>query len=121
MIHHPPVEGAAGRMKKLHGQTLFRSIIAETGAELVLHGHTHLDSLNWIDGIDGPVPVVGVPSASHAPHTDGNPAQKHNRPPARYNLFDIDGQPGEWTCHYTQFGYQDRSSQIVQIGDPIQL
>ena len=34
------------------------------GAELVLHGHAHTRSLVWLDGPEGKIPTVGVPSAS---------------------------------------------------------
>ena len=54
------------------------------GAELVLHGHSHLPSLHWIDGKKGKVPVVGVAAAGQAPG-GRNPA-------AQYNLIDIDGR-----------------------------
>ena len=46
------------------GAERFRKMISECGAGLVLHGHTHIDSYAVIDGPDGPVPVIGVPSAS---------------------------------------------------------
>lgn len=89
LIHHPPIEGATAWHKRMHGRELFAKIIREVGAELILHGHTHLDTLYWLDGPDGQVPVVGVPSASQAPGGI-NPA-------SRYNLFEISGAPGEWS------------------------
>jgi 3',5'-cyclic AMP phosphodiesterase CpdA len=42
LIHHPPVRHAATAQKRLYGIRLFQSVIREHGAELVLHGHTHL-------------------------------------------------------------------------------
>tara|TARA_R110002020_G_scaffold16307_14_gene57644 strand:- start:2628 stop:3500 length:873 start_codon:yes stop_codon:yes gene_type:complete len=88
MIHHPPVRGAAQWTKRLRGIGRFGKMLRQHGAELVLHGHTHLDTLHHLQGRDGEVPVVGIASASHGPGG--------NRPPAGFNLFDIEGEPGNW-------------------------
>lgn len=88
MIHHPPVRGAAKWHKRLRGIHRFRKMLKQHGAELVLHGHTHLDTLHHLSGRDGDVPVVGIASCSHGPGG--------KTPPAGYNLFDIDGEPGNW-------------------------
>jgi 3',5'-cyclic AMP phosphodiesterase CpdA len=83
LIHHPPVRGAATRAKRLYGIGRFQRSIKEAGAELVLHGHTHLPSLNWISGPDtARVPVVGVSAAGQ------NPGGK--RPAAGWNEFHIE-------------------------------
>ncbi len=89
MIHHPPVRGATAAFKKLNGIRLFQKTVAANGAELVLHGHTHLPTLNWIAGKDGAaVPVAGVAAAGQG--------AGGRRPPANYNLFEISGHPGAW-------------------------
>jgi 3',5'-cyclic AMP phosphodiesterase CpdA len=90
LIHHPPVSQAA-RHKRLLDAHILLHVIAEHGAELVLHGHDHLHMLNWLDGPDGTrVPAVGVPSASAA--------WGMSKDAAAYNLYAIDGAPGAWTC-----------------------
>ena len=89
LIHHPPVRGAADWHKRMIGIGRFARLIARHGAELILHGHTHLDTLYHLPGRDGPVPVVGIASASQGPGG--------HKPPAGYNLFEIDGGPGAWT------------------------
>ncbi|HEY0224766.1 MAG TPA: metallophosphoesterase [Pseudolabrys sp.] len=90
LIHHPPVSKAA-RHKRLLDANIFLHVVAEHGAELVLHGHDHLHMLNWLQGPDGSkVPAVGVPSASAAFGTD--------KDAAAYNLYAIDGEPGAWRC-----------------------
>ncbi|RLQ88362.1 metallophosphoesterase family protein [Notoacmeibacter ruber] len=60
MIHHPPVRNAASQHKRLNGINLFQRIVSQHGAELVLHGHTHLPTIHCVEGPGGPVPVVGV-------------------------------------------------------------
>lgn len=98
LIHHPPAPKATSWHKRLVSSERFRSIIREFGAELILHGHTHLDSFVEIPGPRGTrVPVIGVPSASNAPGG--------SKPASRYNLFAIDGKPGAWRCSLTERGY----------------
>jgi len=65
-LHHPP----AGKQKPrggLEDQQEFAAIIAECGAELILHGHTHQSSMHALPGPTGPVPVMGVASLSVRP------------------------------------------------------
>ncbi|MEN3792030.1 metallophosphoesterase [Fulvimarina sp. MAC3] len=100
LIHHPPISGAASWHKRLIGKQFFSKVIRDVGAELVLHGHTHLDTLYWLDGPDNrKVPVVGVPSASQSPGAD--------KPAARYNLFEIEGEPGNWSLTQRERGMSE--------------
>jgi 3',5'-cyclic AMP phosphodiesterase CpdA len=107
MIHHPPVANATSWHKRLMGKQFFWKVIREVGADLVLHGHTHLDTLHWIAGVDGLVPVVGVPSASQSAGSA--------KPAARYNLFQIDGEPGAWTLVQRERGLKRDGSGIDWI------
>ena len=66
------------------------------GAELVLHGHTHLNTTYWIPGTTGHVPVVGIAA--------GSQGYGGRKPPAAYNLFHIDGKPGQWRLRKERFG-----------------
>jgi 3',5'-cyclic AMP phosphodiesterase CpdA len=96
MIHHPPVRGAVSQHKRLFGIARFHKVIRKNGAELVLHGHSHLPSLFQIGLRGTKVPVVGVAAAGQAP------GGKH--PAAQYNLFDIDGEKGNWRIRLTRRG-----------------
>lgn len=104
LIHHPPTPNSTPWHKRLIGSGRVRAVLAEAGAELVLHGHTHLDSHVEIAGPDGTIPVIGVPSASNAPGG--------HKPAGRYNLFTIEGEPGAWRCHMTERGYAGPGSAI---------
>ncbi|MBM9403262.1 metallophosphoesterase [Gluconacetobacter azotocaptans] len=64
MIHHPPVAGIVPPRKALLDAALFRDAIARAGAELVLHGHSHMSGLSSLPGPLAPVPVLGIASAS---------------------------------------------------------
>ncbi|WP_265516996.1 metallophosphoesterase family protein [Nitratireductor luteus] len=105
MIHHPPVRGATHAAKRLYGISRFQKIVRRHGAELVLHGHTHVATVHRIDGPGGPVPVVGVAAAGQA---DGSA-----KTPAHYNLFEIDGAAGNWQLRFTRRGI----SSGEEIGD----
>lgn len=107
MIHHPPVRGAAAAHKRLFGIGRFQSVMRRHGAELVLHGHTHLPTTYRIDGRDGAVPVVGVAAAGQAP--------RGKRPAGQYNLFAISGQPGAWTIELTRRGISDINAEVHDI------
>jgi 3',5'-cyclic AMP phosphodiesterase CpdA len=97
LIHHPPTPNATNWHKRLVGSGRVRAVLREAGAELILHGHTHVDSYAEIEGAGKPVPVIGVPSAANA--------SGGHKPAARYNLFSIHGEPGAWHCHMTERGY----------------
>jgi len=88
LIHHPPIRGATSSHKRMLGIRRFAAAISTGGAELVLHGHTHLNTLYWLRSHHGQVPVVGIASASQGPGG--------HKPRAAYNLFTLSGEPGAW-------------------------
>ncbi|MBH0236653.1 metallophosphoesterase family protein [Methylobrevis albus] len=92
MIHHPPFPDATGWAKRLVGASRVRRALRNAGAELVLHGHTHLATRTTLPGRDGPIPVIGVSAASQRPGG--------RKPPAGYNIFDI-GSPVDGVWHIT--------------------
>jgi 3',5'-cyclic AMP phosphodiesterase CpdA len=106
LIHHPPVS-EAGRGKRLIDAAILLHVIAEHGAELVLHGHDHLHMMNWLDGPGGSrVPAIGVPSASAAIGT--------GKDAAAYNLYRIKGLPGAWSCEVVSRGITPAGEVIEQ-------
>jgi len=89
LIHHPPVSPRNRYLRRLTDAAEFRAVLAERGADLVLHGHDHCRSLVWLDGPNKAIPAVGVPSASaQAPHG--------HEDASGYNLFHIDGAADGW-------------------------
>ena len=85
-IHHPPAgERARSVIRGLRDRDAFATAVAEVGAELVLHGHEHLDLREDLPGPDGElVPVRGIQSATYE-------AGKLERR-ARYRIYEIDGE-----------------------------
>ncbi len=94
MIHHPPLPES--RFKWLTDRAAFRAMVRRAGCELVLHGHNHRSEVGRIDGPLGPVPVLGVASASAAPDS------KYGR--ARYHLIRIEREAAAW-----RFGVEIRA------------
>jgi 3',5'-cyclic AMP phosphodiesterase CpdA len=104
LIHHPVF--SESRSKRLTDAADFRDVLAQHGAELVIHGHDHTHSLVWLDGEDGGIPVVGVPSASEAPPGEHDPAG--------YNLYTIDRQSGGWRCELWARSLTPNGVQMVE-------
>ncbi len=107
LIHHPPVHTRSHYMKRLIDAPILRALLAEHGAELLLHGHDHEHRVHWLDGPRGRIPAVGVPSASAIVEGDDDPAA--------YNLFSIGGEPGAWQCEMTSRGLRAGHSGVVEL------
>lgn len=116
LIHHPPIRGAASSHKRMIGIRRFAAAMSMGGAELVLHGHTHLNTLYKLKTHHGEVPVLGIASASQGPGG--------HKPPAAYNLFSLSGEPGAWNLACDRFGLTPEADAIaheerrVLYGDP---
>lgn len=104
LIHHPPVRQSAPWHKRLIGANRVRDIWKTTGAELILHGHTHLPTRASVAGPNGSIAVFGVASAAQAPGG--------HRPAASYTLFDIEKSGDAWTIRATRRGYGTRGGDI---------
>jgi 3',5'-cyclic AMP phosphodiesterase CpdA len=104
MIHHPPIRSATSFHKRMIGIRRFGAVVSTGGAELVLHGHTHLNTVKWLRGQTSPVPVVGIASASQGPGG--------MKPRAAYNYFTISGSPGAWELKGERFS-------LNQLGDGV--
>lgn len=109
MIHHPPFRYPNDMIRRLHGIALFQKTVLEAGAELILHGHTHLASFNQIGQGDKAIPVISVPSASQA--------FGGHKPAARWNQFAISGEAGAWNCLWSERGVIDDSAKIQPISE----
>src|SRR5204863_1475185 len=107
LIHHPPLPGQARRYRDLEDAAALEKILAQHGADLVIHGHNHHNMLAWCATNAGSrVPVVGAPSAALA-----HPYKRE--PLARYNLYRIAGPP--WTIELIGRGLERPGGPIVEL------
>ena len=83
MVHHPPVDNRHVLLRGLRDRRALQDVLRRAGAELVIHGHEHRDVRGSVEGPTGPIPVMGVGSATYA-----DPRAERR---ARYNLLHIDG------------------------------
>lgn len=88
IIHHPPIQGSTPRHKRLIGAKHFKRVVKETGPNLVLHGHTHLETLQYLEGKNSDVPVLCVPAAYQW--------FGHKKPPASINLLTFSESNNTW-------------------------
>ncbi|WP_336276488.1 metallophosphoesterase family protein [Bartonella sp. CB178] len=105
MIHHPPFHRATYWHKRLWGIGRFLELIKRHGCELILHGHTHIPTLNTIEGKTKKIPVVGVASASQA--------FGDKRSPAGFNLFSIERSHDRWYCQLQRYGIVNKQNKIA--------
>lgn len=110
MIHHPPLPGLAPPRKALNDAADLRDVLRDGGAELVLHGHNHHPIVTVLEGREGKIPIVGVPSAS----MNGDSHYE----PAAWNLYEITRNQGKWA---TQVSVRSWDPQLHRIIDKNQF
>jgi 3',5'-cyclic AMP phosphodiesterase CpdA len=77
LMHHPPLPAGQSRRRQLEDAAELQALLARSGAELVLHGHTHRSHFATLPGPRQPIPVVGVPSSSAIGRRAGRRARYH--------------------------------------------
>jgi 3',5'-cyclic AMP phosphodiesterase CpdA len=109
LIHHPPLPGMAPWLRALHDAGPFRELLVRHGAELVLHGHNHRAMTAKLETNTGPLPIVGVPSASISSH---EPSKQ-----ARYNLYSFERYGnGSWRIEMLGrvFDHEGRATEVQE-------
>ncbi|PZQ61028.1 MAG: metallophosphoesterase [Phenylobacterium zucineum] len=96
LVHHPVASDVVAGRKELVDADALRAVLAEAGAELVLHGHAHEALLTTVRGPAGAIPVMGVPAASTPAGGKGQPA--------RWNEIAITRDGGGFRTHVTARG-----------------
>lgn len=109
-VHHPPLPVGQSRRRQLDDAALLRDVLARSGAELVLHGHTHRTSFAQVPGPRGPIPVVGVPSSSSI----GTKPERR----ARYHVYQIDRSAGGlFSVSYEVRGFDPATRRFAHEGE----
>jgi 3',5'-cyclic AMP phosphodiesterase CpdA len=107
MIHHPPVAGHAKAHHELIDAMEVDAVLRRAGAELVIHGHNHTDSILYRPA-SRPVPVIGVASASAAVAYQGAPC-------AGYNIYEVVRHGADWSIEMERRGLVSPSGDIALI------
>jgi 3',5'-cyclic AMP phosphodiesterase CpdA len=103
LLHHPPFPSWEPPRKRLRDGDRFLAIVARSGAELVLHGHSHRFRQGVIPTAGGMAQVYGVASASALPW------QGHA--PAEYHIYEIARNGDRWSIGLRRRRYQtDRAA-----------
>ena len=106
LIHHPPLPGQCPRNRGLIDAEGMQGVLRQCGAELVVHGHNHANTVVWAKGPAGAIPVAGVSSASVA-------RRYHHEPLGRYNLYRVD--PGERSILMIGRGLAEPDGAVVEL------
>ncbi|MFA5948692.1 MAG: metallophosphoesterase [Hyphomicrobium sp.] len=108
LIHHPPLPGQAPPRRRLEDAAELQDVLDRFGAELVLHGHNHIETLAWRRRTLGSVPVIGVAS--------GSAGRAHSHEPlARYNLLRVTRSAGRLSITCTVRGLAAAGGEIVEL------
>ncbi|MBL8770363.1 MAG: metallophosphoesterase, partial [Phenylobacterium sp.] len=97
LVHHPVSRGVVSGRKSLTDADALRAAVADAGCELVLHGHAHEAVLSSLPGPAGPIPALGVPSAS-------TPLGRPHDQPARWNEIEVTAEGGGFRARVTAHG-----------------
>ena len=97
LLHHPILSAVKWRKRLTDAQALAQTV-KRHGVELILHGHDHRFVEEFLPGPDGPIPVLGVPSASAAIGDRGHPS-------AHYAVIGICRTASEWELTVNQRGF----------------
>ena len=106
LIHHPPGPATVTWHKRLTDGDAFRQVLAQRGAELLLHGHAHRTSVTHVQTPSGIAPAIGVPSASAYSHE----AKRR----ARYHLYRLSSNARGWDVCLTVRGYSIEKDRFTQ-------
>jgi 3',5'-cyclic AMP phosphodiesterase CpdA len=83
VVHHPPLPGQADARRGLVDAAQLEAVLVAHGADLVLHGHNHIDMHAERSWKGGTMHVLGIASASIG-------RGYKEEPLARYNLIRLD-------------------------------
>lgn len=109
LIHHPPLSHQARPLRALRDGDALGAVLRRTGAELILHGHNHTNTLGMATGPDGPVPIVGIAAAGFIA------GPRDNKNLARYNLVDLVEEDGHWRAAVRGRGFASTDGGITDL------
>ena len=109
VIHHPPLVGQADGRRGLLDAGDLEAVLRKHGAELVVHGHNHVDLHAHREGPTGLVHSIGVASASVGRFHEHEPL-------GRYNLYRFSGNGPAATIEVISRGLTGVSGPVRELG-----
>lgn len=108
-IHHSPLAGEEKWRKRLRNAPAVSAILAEHGAELVLHGHGHRAREGRLESRHGEIPVIAVPSASAL--------GLHGADVAAYNTYQVEAHERGWELNIATRRYDRDGGSFTAGGE----
>lgn len=109
LIHHPPLQCLASRRRGLLDAAAMEGVLARRGAELVLHGHNHTNTLVWARGPTGGIPVVGIAAGGMISMAGGAHLL------ARYNILSFLEEAGACRIELVGRGLREPDGPVVEL------
>jgi 3',5'-cyclic AMP phosphodiesterase CpdA len=109
LIHHPPVAGMVRWHRRLTDGRGLLAVLAQRGAELILHGHAHRTTIDQFGTAAGMTPVIGVAPASALDKAPGRGA--------RYHLYHIGRHDGGWDVRILVRAYSAENGRFAPDDD----
>jgi len=115
MIHHPVAEKGEPTRRALWDGEALRQVLRRAGAELVIHGHKHRRRNAMLEGPEGEIPAIGVPSSSEV----GSRPEKR----AQYHLYTLrsptleDGTGGGFQIEAEVRGYDSTTGEFRHVDE----
>jgi len=105
LIHHPPASGTVSWRKRLTDAPALQSLLADSGVELILHGHSHFEHQCHLKTLSGSVPVMGAPSITAL----DRPADRR----ARYYIYRISPGDDNWNVRLQVRVYSPSENRFI--------
>lgn len=108
LIHHPPLGGQAPRVRGLADCVATEVMLLMKGADLVLHGHNHRNTIREVETRRGRMLVAGIGSGSAG-------RVHHGEPLARYHLFRLAKAAGKVWIEFVARGLAHPDDEIREL------
>jgi 3',5'-cyclic AMP phosphodiesterase CpdA len=104
IVHHPPAPRRHEWRRALTDARALQRVLADEGAELLLHGHSHCWLDTTVPGPQGAIPALGAPSASALTRRTGRRAG--------YSMLAISASGAAWDVTVERYELDDTGTGI---------
>ena len=112
LLHHPITMTHTTKRKCLVNSDQLRNLLQQYPVQIVLHGHGHTSTIDYLENSDTRIPVVGMASTSCT-------SEKQNQR-AEYKLFEITQQKNKFSLTMQNHIFDHQQKQFIE-SDRLQL